>query len=214
MEIDHHEFRKPFGHIDVVDYNAAAVGEVVYIILKGMGVKITKNIAQNILTSIIVETNSFRLPGIRPLTFDICSELMKDGVDFYKLVDTVFWSRTKEASLLLGTALAGCRFAAGGRLVWSMVRKKDYRAAGGSDEDVDPVVDEMRSVKDVKVALLFREREDGRLRVSMRSKGKINVAALAEEYSGGGHFDSAGCYLDNDAGVMKNFLRAAERLLR
>ncbi|UCD15085.1 MAG: DHH family phosphoesterase, partial [Candidatus Omnitrophota bacterium] len=94
LEIDHHEFRRPFGSISFVDHKAVAVGEMVYQLLGELGVPITKNIAQNILTSIIVETNSFRLPNVRPFSFEVCNELLKTGVDFYKLVDTVFWSKT------------------------------------------------------------------------------------------------------------------------
>lgn len=214
LEIDHHEFRKPFGHMSLVDYGAAAVGEMIYILLKEMKVKITRNIAQNIMTSIIVETNSFRLPDVRPMTFEICAELIKSGVDFYRLVDTVFWSRTKGASLLLGTALSRCSFLMDGAIIWSVIRKSDFEKAGGSDEDVDPVVDEMRSVKGVKAAVLFREKENGTLRVSLRSKGKVNIASLAERYSGGGHFDSAGCHIPNRPGSIEGFLNSAQELLR
>jgi phosphoesterase RecJ-like protein len=214
LEIDHHEFRKPFGDINLVDHNAAAVGELVYILLNEMKISITKDIAQNILTSIIVETNSFRLPNIRPLTFEICAELVDIGVNFYKLVETVFWSRSKAASALLGICLSRCRFLKEEQMVWSVIKKEDFDKVGGKDEDLDPVVDEMRSISKVKVAVLFRERRGNIFRVSLRSKGRINVAALAERYKGGGHYDAAGCYIKNTDGSIREFLKAAESLIK
>ncbi|MBI4974538.1 MAG: hypothetical protein HZC19_01820 [Candidatus Omnitrophica bacterium] len=99
-------------------------------------------------------------------------------------------------------------------MVWSIVREEDFDTVGGKDEDVDPVVDEMRSIRDVKIAILFRERKNGLLRVSMRSKGNINVASLAERFNGGGHFDAAGCYISNRSGSIKEFLRLAGNLIR
>ncbi|HCJ66554.1 MAG TPA: hypothetical protein DHV62_04325, partial [Elusimicrobia bacterium] len=102
LEIDHHEFRRPFGQIRLIDHRAAAVGEMVYLFLKELKVRVTKEIAENILTSIIVETNLFRLPGVRPLTFQTCAELIKTGVNFSKLAERIYWSKTKESAILSG----------------------------------------------------------------------------------------------------------------
>ncbi|MBI5144180.1 MAG: bifunctional oligoribonuclease/PAP phosphatase NrnA [Candidatus Omnitrophica bacterium] len=214
LEIDHHEYRKSFGDISLIDHKAAAVGELIYILLADLNIGVTKDMALNILTSIIVETNSFRLPNIRALTFDICAKLIKMKLDFYKLVNTVFWSKSKASAILLGLCLSRCKFLTKGKMVWSIVREEDFDTVGGKDEDVDPVVDEMRSIRDVKIAILFRERKNGLLRVSMRSKGNINVASLAETFNGGGHFDAAGCYISNRSGSIKEFLRLAGNLIR
>lgn len=214
LEIDHHEFRRPFGNIRLVDTRAAAVGELIYPLLKNLKVNIDRNIAQNLLTSVVVETDSFRLPNVRPLTFEICYELMRKKVDFYSLVDMVFWSKTKQAAILFGISMARCKFLKDSQLVWSIVRQKDFRSQRGKDEDVDPVADEMRSIKGVKIVVFFREKDNLTLRVSLRSKGKINVAGIAERFGGGGHFDVAGCYIPNDPKVMQKLLSMAEGLLR
>lgn len=213
LEIDHHEFRKPFGTLSLVDNNAAAVGEVIYMLLKELNIAITKDIAQNILTSIIVETNSFRLPSVRPYTFDICSELVKNGVNFYKLVDMVFWSESRETAILTGICLSRCKFIKNSRIVWSIVRKKDFDSARGKDEDVDAVADRMRSIKGVEIVVLFREKKHNKLRVSLRSKGKINVAKVAEYYNGGGHYDVAGCFIPNNSKSIKKLLFLTQQLL-
>lgn len=213
IEIDHHDFRRPFGNISLVDTGAAAIGEMVYVLLKSLGVTITADIAQSLLTSIIVETSSFRLPNVRPFTFQVCNALIKRGVDYYKLIDTVFWSKTPASALLSGICLSRCSFRKDSRLVWSIVRRADFRAAGGSNEDVDTVPDDMRAIEGVRVVVLFRENDAGSLRVSLRSKGRINVALLAEHYGGGGHIDVAGCLIANRPESVEEFLRRTERLL-
>ncbi|MCM8771033.1 MAG: DHH family phosphoesterase [Candidatus Omnitrophica bacterium] len=213
LEIDHHEFRRPFGNIKLIDYKAAAVGELIFILLKELNIKISKNIAQNLLISIIVETNSFRLPNVRPETFWVCSELIKTGVDFHKLVETIFWSKSKTAVILTGICLARCRFLRNDKIVWSIIRKSDFSKVGGVDEDVDAVADEMRSITNVRAVVLFREKSDSELRVSLRSKGGMNIALVAEKYNGGGHFDVAGCSLPNNSRAIKRLLKDVENIL-
>lgn len=214
LEIDHHDFRRSFGDLSFIDSKAAAVGELIYLLLQRWGVRITDEIAQNLLTSIIVETNSFRLPNVRPFTFKVCADLLTRKVDFYKLVDIVFWSVTRESAVLGGICMSRCRFLKGGRLAWSIIRKKDFDVTRGSDEDVDAVADQIRAIKDVKVAILFREKRSKLLRVSLRSKDKINVARLAEYCGGGGHFDVAGCTIPNKKSAMDNLLKKAKALFR
>ena len=213
LEIDHHDFRRSFGTLQLIDNKAAAVGEIIFELLRTIKVDITKRVAQNLITSIVVETDSFRLPNTRPLTLDICADLIRRGVNFYRLVDTVFWSKTPESTILSGICLSRSRFLRRGRLVWSVIRQSDFMAAGGRDEDVDAVPDGLRSIATVKIAVLFREQDDNTLRVSLRSKGRINVASVAECYDGGGHFDVAGCFIRNRPGSINEFLRKAGRLL-
>lgn len=213
LEIDHHEFRRPFGTISLINPYAAAVGEMIYALLKELGVPVVKGIAQNLLTSIVVETDSFKLPGVTPETFRLCAELVNADVDFYALVDMVFWSKTKELALLSGLCMSRCKFLENNSLVWSIVKQTDFESVGGSDEDVDAVADDMRAIRPVRIAVLFREKKDGTFRVSLRSKSNINVAALAEKYKGGGHFDVAGCSIPNTNEAIKDFLTKAKGLL-
>lgn len=213
LEIDHHEFRRPFGDIRFIEHKAAAVGELIYSLLRELKVKITRDIAQNLLTSIIVETNSFRLPNVRTLTFKVCADLISKDVDFYKLVDLVFWSKTGESAILTGICLSRCRFLKEGRIAWSIVRNSDFNRIRGRDEDVDAVADEMRSIRGVKIVVLFREAKKGILRLSLRSKGNINIASLAEKHGGGGHFDAAGCTILYNQKAIKGLLQGAEKLV-
>jgi len=213
IEIDHHEIREPFADVQMVDPDAAAVGEQIQLLLDKLHIEVDRAIAENILTSIIVETNSFRLPCVRPFTFELCARLARAGVDFYALADNVYWANTKEIALLSGICLSRCKFKSSGRIVWSIVRKKDFDKVKGRDEDVDAVADEMRAIRGVKIAVLFREQRKGRLRVSLRSKHHINVARVALLYGGGGHADVAGCYIPNKASSIKGILARLEKLV-
>lgn len=213
LEIDHHDFRRPFGNIKMIDRKAAAVGELIYVLLGKLNVRLTRQIAQNLMTSIVVETNSFGLPNVRPFTFEVCTKLMDIGINFYELVDTVFWSKRRESAILSGVCLERCRFMKGGRVAWSIIRMNDFNKVRGRDEDVDSVPDDIRAIRDVKVAVLLREKSQNILRVSLRSKEGINVAAIAERYGGGGHFDVAGCNIPNNAKSVRRFLAEAARLV-
>lgn len=213
IEIDHHEFRRPFGDIELVDNNAAAVGEIIFRLIKELGIDIDSQIAENLLTSIIVETSSFRLPQVSQATFETCAKLISKDVDFYRLTKMVYWSRTRQDVVLSGLCLSRCRFLKNGKIVWSFAQKEDFRSARGKDEDIDAVADEMRAIEGVSIAVLFRQKNKGVLRVSLRSKGQINVAALAEKFGGGGHFDVAGCIVKDSEEIKRQILKEAEKLL-
>lgn len=213
LEIDHHEFRRPFGDIALIDTKAGAVGEIIFLLLKELRAPILKDIAYNILVSIIVETGSFRFPSYRPLTFHICAELTEKGIVFARLSELIYWSKTRQELLLSGICLSRCKFRKGGRIIWSIAKRLDFRRIRGKDEHIDAVADEMRAVRKVLIAILFRETANGMLRVSLRSKGKINVAQLAQAFGGGGHSDVAGCIVANKPEIKEDIFRQAEQLL-
>lgn len=214
LEIDHHESRRPYGNIEFIDESAASVGEMIYFLLKELKIDITKDIATNLLTSIIVETISFRLPNVGNITFQVCSELLQKGVNYHDIADKVLWSKNKASVILAGICFSRCKFLVNNKIAWSIVRLEDFKKARGKDEDVDPIADELRSIKEVKIVVLFREKDKKHLRVSLRSKGKINVATLAEKYNGGGHFDVAGCSIPNNQKTIEQFLKQTEQLLK
>lgn len=213
IEIDHHEYRRPFGTISWVDPQASCVGEMVFRLLQSLQVKVSPQIATNIMTSLLVESGSFRFPSVNAATFSLASRLMDLGVDYYDVVAHLFMSRHRQSALLTGICLSRCTFRANNKIVWSIVRADDFKSSHGKDEDVDPVPDEMRAIKGVRIAILFREKGLSHLRVSMRSKKKVNVARLAEAYGGGGHNDVAGCIIRNSDAAIKTFLTDAERHL-
>ncbi len=213
LEIDHHSSRTSFGDFSFVDSAASSAGEMVYFLLEELGIVITSDIAQNILTSIIVETNSFRLPGLRSQTFELCAELLRTGLDFSRVAESVYWVNNRETELLGGICLSRCRFALGGQLAYSFLSLKDLQRVNGAEADADPVIEKLRSMAGVQLAVLFREKNNGFLRVSFRSKNNINVADLAEQFGGGGHSSAAGCTIPNDKYHREMVIKAAKDIL-
>ncbi|MBU0503743.1 MAG: bifunctional oligoribonuclease/PAP phosphatase NrnA [Candidatus Omnitrophota bacterium] len=213
FEIDHHEFRKSFGDIYLVDHEAAAVGELIYMLLKKLQVVITRDIGENLLTSLIVETNLFKLANVRPFTFTACGELLKTGIVFSQLADKVYGQKTRAAMMLSAVCLLRAKFLKKNRIIWSVIRYNDLARVGGKNYDTDMIASEMYSMKDVKVAVLFREKNSETLKVSLRSKGGINIGKIAQEYKGGGHFDIAGCYIPNNRKSIMQILSSVEALL-
>lgn len=213
LEIDHHEFRRPFGDMQFVDYKATAVGELVYILLKKMKIGISDNIAEDLLTSIIVETNLFKLPNVRPFIFAMCADLLKTGIDFSKLVDKIYGPKTRQAMILSAVCLLRAKFLKSGRIIWSVLTRNDLARVKAKDYDADAIANEMNSMRGVEIAVLFREKNKKVLRVGLRSKGDINIGRIAEEYMGGGHFDIAGCYISNSKKSMSRILSSIETLL-
>ncbi len=214
VEIDHHPSRKSFADYSWVDTRAAAVGEIIYHFLGLLSIRIDEDIAQNILTSIIVETNSFRIPHIRPQTFDICSRLMKAGADFHELAERVLWIKKREAAQLTGICMARAKILCEGKLMWSIVTHKDLKNTGADETDVDPVVDKMQAIEGVELAILFRQKNKKYLRVSFRSREGINVANLAEIFGGGGHYTVAGCLVKNKRSIRLQIIRYAQKYIQ
>lgn len=213
IEIDHHPSRNSFADYSWVDTRAAAVGEIIFRFLRQLNISLDRYIAQNILTSIIVETNSFRIPHIRPQTFDICSQLMKAGADFYQLAEHVLWVKRREATQLASVCMVRAKYLCDGKLMWSMVKQKDLKNAGAQESDVDPIIDKMQAIEGVELAILFRQKNKKYLRVSFRSREGINVAQIAEEFGGGGHFCVAGCLVQNKRNIRKKILQSARECI-
>ena len=138
---------------------------------------------------------------------------MKTGLDFSKISDIVYWSKTKEAMILSGICMLKAKFLQRDKIVWSIVHKKDFKTTRSKDENADAFANDMLSIKGVEVAVFFREKSEKTLRVSLRSKGKINVAGIAEKFKGGGHFDMAGCFVSNNQKAIRKVLDEAKKAL-
>lgn len=213
VEIDHHIYRTRFGDIQLIDRTVCSVGEIIYLLLQELEVKLDKRISESLLISALIETSSFSRQDIKTATFDFCSKLMQNGVDFSKVSERYYWKKKLSAIHLSGLCFTRIIARAKNRLVWSIIFKKDYEKYKGHQEDVDAVADDMMMIEDVMVAILFREIEDNMLRVSLRSKGKINVGYLATIYGGGGHRDVAGCRIHNNEKTIEKFINQACNLI-
>ena len=213
VQIDHHDFGEAFGKIQVMEEEASAVGEIVYELIRALKVEITPAIATCLLTSIIVDTGAFRFSNIRPKTFDVCSRLIRTGVDLQHLIEESYWKKSRSMARLSGHGLMNARFSENGQVAWTTVYQKDFKRFRAQLSDVDAVADDLRAIEGVKIAVCFRETDKKRFRVSLRSTYGINVANVARLFGGGGHHNSAGCSISNLESEKEKLLKELETLI-
>ncbi|HKO97766.1 MAG TPA: bifunctional oligoribonuclease/PAP phosphatase NrnA [Pyrinomonadaceae bacterium] len=195
VNIDHHSTTALFGKINWIDSTASAVGEMVYNLCKATGVRVTKEIAECVYTALITDTGSFHYSNTTERTFKVASELMKTGLKPAKTAEAVFasypWSRIQ----LMGAVLSTARRDSTGRVAFLRHSLEMQHSAEASDEDADGFVNYPLTVEEVEAVAMLKESEPGVYRTSLRSKGDVNVAKVAEKFGGGGHRNAAGCTL-------------------
>ncbi len=195
VNIDHHSTTALFGTINWIDSTASAVGEMIYNLCKATGVRVTKEIAECVYTALITDTGSFRYSNTTERTFKVASELVRTGVKPAKTAEAVFasypWSRIQ----LMGEVLSSAKRDSSGRVASLRLSLEMQNRSGASDEDADGFVNYPLTVGEVEAVALLKECAPGIYRTSLRSKGDVNVARVAEKFGGGGHRNAAGCTL-------------------
>jgi len=193
INIDHHPGNTGYGQINWFDASAAACAEMVFDVVTALGVPLTPDIATHIYVAILTDTGSFHFSSISPRTFDICRILLEAGVDPVRVARSVFDSSTMARLKLQGALLSGMQLDPTGRIAVLYLDHEMASAAGGTYEDTDGLINEPLTVKEIQAVVFFKHVEGDEYRVSMRSKGAIDVNAVAKAFGGGGHKNAAGC---------------------
>lgn len=207
LNIDHHASGRPFGAINWIDEHACAVAAMVYRLAKAAGVEITPSLATCLYTAIISDTGSFTYSSTTADTFAVAHDLAERGANPSQIARDIYFSNRESKIRLLGTALSNLRTE--GPVAWSWVTTEDMDLAGAGAEDCEGVVNYLISIGGVESAVFLRELPYAdQYRLSIRSKGKLDVAQIAESFGGGGHRNASGCTLDGPLTV------ATERILK
>jgi len=194
ISIDHHLSGRPFAHVNWIDPKAVATAEMIYKLAREAGVKISPEIATCLYTAVLTDTGSFMFEGTNEHTFALARELVLAGADPARCARSVYFGHSTAKMRLLGAALSNLHRE--GPLAWIWVTREQMERVGAKEEDCEGLVNYALSIQDVEVAAFFRELADGRFRVSLRSKGQLNVSAVAEQLGGGGHKCASGCAVD------------------
>jgi len=210
INIDHHYSGKLFGHVNWIDPQACATAEMIYRLGREAGVKITKEIATCLYTAVMTDTGSFRFAGTSDRTFALAGELVRCGADPVQCAQNVYFANPTSKMRLLGSALSTLHRE--GSVVWMHITRAQIDDCGAFDEDAEGLVNYSLSIAGVQVAVFFREMPERRYRVSLRSKGAVNVVAVAENFGGGGHVNASGCSLDGPLSVATERVLAQVRL--
>lgn len=192
INIDHHRTGSGIGDLVIQEQDAAATGEIIYRILRHNNVRFNKEIATALYTAIIMDTGGFRYSNTTVEVFEMASYLLRHGVVAWEVAKEIYESEPKERILLLGDALSTLRFAADNRIAYMCVSLDMLNRCGATDDMTDQFVNYARSIDGVTVGILFRETSKGRVKVSLRSKGDIDVATFSLVFGGGGHKNAAG----------------------
>jgi phosphoesterase RecJ-like protein len=211
VNIDHHATTALFGTINWIDSTASAVGEMIYNLCKATGVRVTREIAECVYTALITDTGSFHYSNTTERTFKVASELVRAGVKPAKVSEAVFASYPWSKIELLGEVLSTVRRDETGRVAWMRQTLEMQERAGASEEDGDGFVNYPLTCDKVEAVALLKEKEPGIYRTSLRSKGDVNVARIAEQFGGGGHRNAAGCTL---VGAWDEAERTIVRMLK
>jgi phosphoesterase RecJ-like protein len=193
INIDHHPGNTGYGHINWFDSAAAACGEMVFDLIVALGVPLTVEIATHVYLAILTDTGSFHFSSISPRTFEICRLALDAGVDPTQAARTVFDSGTMAELKLKWAVLNAMQIDETGRIAVLYLDHEMARAAGGSYDDTEGLINEPLTVKEIQAVVFFKHIEGDEYRVSMRSKGAVDISAVAKAFGGGGHKNAAGC---------------------
>jgi phosphoesterase RecJ-like protein len=174
------------------------------------GVEISPDIATCLYTAVLTDTGSFMFEGTNEHTFALARELVLAGADPARCARNIYFGHSTEKLRLLGAALSHLQRE--GPLAWIWVTQEQMQQFQAKEEDCEGLVNYALSIQDVQVAAFFRELPEGRIRVSLRSKGLFNVAKVAERFGGGGHECASGCSLDGPLFVALERVMAHLRL--
>jgi phosphoesterase RecJ-like protein len=194
INIDHHISGRPDAHLNWIDRDAASVGELVYRLVKAAGAKVTPQMAACLYTTVLTDTGSFSYGSLSASTFALARELVLAGADPAAIAQEVYYSAPASKLMLLGAALGNLQRE--GRLAWLWITHQDMVRTRAAEEDCEGIVNFALGIAGIEAAVFLRELPEGRFRLSLRSKGKIDVAAIAGKLGGGGHENAAGCTLD------------------
>ncbi|MEZ5306658.1 MAG: bifunctional oligoribonuclease/PAP phosphatase NrnA [Pyrinomonadaceae bacterium] len=198
VNIDHHATCERFGSVNWIDPTASAVGEMIYNLCKAIGGRVTKEIAECVYMALVTDTGSFHYSNTSDRTLKIASELVKAGADPSSISEAVYNSYGWSRLALMQKVVATLKRSEDGRIAYMRQTREMVESSEAIDGDNNGFVNIPLTVKEVVSSFYMREVEPGKYRVSIRSKGDINIAKVAESFGGGGHKNAAGCRLEGD----------------
>ncbi len=196
INIDHHETNNRYGHMNLVQAEASATCLVLYRMFHASGIAVDRNMAILLYTGILFDTGGFRYNNTTPEIHHAAADLLSRGFEPFMIADRVLESMTREQVELVRLGLSTLRIHDSGRIAYVVVSQELLRTSGASDDDTEVLLPYTRSLSGIEVGMLFRERPDGSVKVSLRSRDRVDVASIALRFGGGGHVRAAGCNLD------------------
>lgn len=196
--IDHHPTNTYFADFNYVKDQCGSTAELIFDIIESTKLPISNQVAEAIYVGILTDTGNFLYSKTTWKTHEIAAKLIKLGIDVNKVTLLLYQRVTKEKIWVTAHILNHMKMIQSGNIAYGEISQETLLALGGTLEDTEGVVEEMRNVDGVQVAVFFKEIEGNEIKVSFRSKDLFDVTQIATEFSGGGHKRAAGCTLYTD----------------
>ena len=203
LNIDHHPGNTRYGAVNWIDETAAACGEMVFTLVEALAAPLTPAIATHVYLALLTDTGSFHFSHITPRSFEIARRCVEAGADPQWIASTHYDSSTLARVKIFGSVLNAMQLDRSRRVALLTITRETAAAAGGSFDDTDGIINFPLSVKDIQAVAFLKEAGPGDWRVSMRSKGTVDVGAIARSYGGGGHTNAAGCSASGELAMLQ-----------
>ncbi|MEA2014347.1 MAG: bifunctional oligoribonuclease/PAP phosphatase NrnA [Thermodesulfobacteriota bacterium] len=203
INIDHHVSVGTFSDILILDSTASSTGEIIHRLLKYMGATISEEIATNIYTAILTDTGSFRYSNTGSNTFAAAADLVENGANCRYIAEKIYETRSAVQIRLMGKTLETLELFAGGKIGFICISQKTLRREGALPEHTEGFVDIVRSIQGIEIAICCYEVSKDRFKVSLRSKGNVDVEQIAARLGGGGHINASACRINGDIKAVK-----------
>lgn len=197
LNIDHHLGNQLYGLANWVDTEAPAVAEMILRLARALNLEIDETTATALYLGLSTDTGSFRFSNATPRAFEAAAELVRHGARPERVATWIYESQSPGAVRLLGEMLGTLELHGGGRVASVRLELSMFERAGARPTDSEGLIDHPRAIRDVEATVLFRERPEGDVKVSLRSRGRIDVGAIASRRGGGGHRNAAGCLVES-----------------
>lgn len=213
INIDHHVSNGGFCKLQLLDPKASSTGELLYRLMREMQVPMTKDICTNLYAAILTDTGGFRYSSTRQETLRAAGDLVEGGADPQWISENIYESDPPAKLQLLSRVLETLILDMETRTASLVVTWKHLQDTGATMEQTDGFIDIPRTVKGIDIAMLYTQMGEKQFKLSLRSKGKVNVEKIARKFGGGGHINAAACRIDGDIeAIQAQVLEAVKEL--
>lgn len=214
VNIDHHFSNKNYADLNIVDEKSPATCEVLARIFKSLELDLNKEIATSLFTGLSTDTGSFKYSSVTSKTFEIASYLFKYNIDINEVTQNVYQSRSRQKTDLLIRAMNSIEYFDGDKIAVVIVTKEDMVNTKAAKSDADGIVEFVRDIDSVELAVLLKEKDDC-IRLSLRSKSYVDCTKIASKFNGGGHIRASGGTINHTDIIKakKDLIKVAEEEL-
>lgn len=214
--IDHHEIHEDYAQVTYRESDSASTTQILYKLMKEYDNKlIDKDIATCLYAGLVTDSGGFTYENCSPETYLIASELLKYGIHHHEICEKLLKSVKQNVFILRNKVLSETKFFENGKIGIIVFRKEDFNSTGTTEKDTDNIINYVREVDTVEIAVSLAEVGEKRYKVSFRTKSYVSAAACAKVFGGGGHVRAAGCrvqgYFED---VFNNLVDVAKEALK